>query len=121
MDWRAAVPLHRHQLHRPSNAQRARTDAEDRVRWTNADFALVIISFRVAYTLGQAGAGRFLDAVGTRMGLSVTVAFYSIAAMLTSLAGGLRFILLLPIPARYRRSGQLARRDQGGRGMVSET
>jgi MFS transporter, ACS family, aldohexuronate transporter len=63
---------------------------KDQYRWTNADFALIIISFRVAYTLGQAGAGRFLDAVGTRTGLSVTVAFYSIAAMLTSLAGGLR-------------------------------
>jgi ACS family hexuronate transporter-like MFS transporter len=59
-------------------------------RWTNSDFALVIISFRAAYTLGQAGAGRFLDAVGTRAGLTATVAFYSIAAMLTSLAGGLR-------------------------------
>jgi len=58
--------------------------------WTNADFALVIISFRLAYTLGQGGAGRFLDAVGTRTGLSVTVAFYSVAAMLTSLASGLR-------------------------------
>ena len=63
---------------------------KDEYRWSNADFALIIISFRVAYTLGQAGAGRFLDAVGTRTGLSVTVAFYSIAAMLTSLAGGLR-------------------------------
>jgi ACS family hexuronate transporter-like MFS transporter len=59
-------------------------------RWTNSDFALVIISFRAAYTLGQAGAGRFLDAVGTRTGLTVTVAFYSVAAMLTSLASGLR-------------------------------
>jgi MFS transporter, ACS family, hexuronate transporter len=59
-------------------------------RWTNSDFALVIISFRAAYTVGQAGAGRFLDAVGTRAGLTATVAFYSIAAMLTSLAGGLR-------------------------------
>src|SRR4051812_6461394 len=58
--------------------------------WTNSDFALVIISFRVAYTIGQAGAGRFLDAVGTRAGLTVTVAFYSAAAMLTSLATGLR-------------------------------
>ena len=50
----------------------------------------MIISFRVAYTIGQAGAGRFLDAVGTRAGLTVTVAFYSAAAMLTSLATGLR-------------------------------
>ncbi len=63
---------------------------KDQYQWTNTDFALIVISFRVAYTLGQAGAGRFLDAVGTRTGLSVTVAWYSIAAMLTSLAGGLR-------------------------------
>jgi ACS family hexuronate transporter-like MFS transporter len=58
--------------------------------WTNSDFALIIISFRVAYTVGQAGAGRLLDRLGTRLGLTVTVAFYSIAAMLTSLATGLR-------------------------------
>lgn len=58
--------------------------------WSNSDFALIIISFRVAYTFGQGGAGRLLDAVGTRLGLTVSVAFYSIAAMLTSLATGLR-------------------------------
>ena len=68
----------------------AEIQSKNEYGWNNADFALVIISFRVAYTLGQAGAGRFLDAVGTRTGLSVTVAFYSIAAMLTSLATGLR-------------------------------
>jgi MFS transporter, ACS family, aldohexuronate transporter len=63
---------------------------KDQYHWTNSDFALVIISFRVAYTIGQAGAGRFLDVVGTRAGLTITVAFYSVAAMLTSLASGLR-------------------------------
>jgi len=63
---------------------------KNQYQWTNADFALIVISFRLAYTLGQAGAGRFLDAVGTRTGLTVSVAFYSIAAMLTSLASGLR-------------------------------
>jgi ACS family hexuronate transporter-like MFS transporter len=59
-------------------------------RWTNADFALLIISFRVAYAFGQTASGRFLDKVGTRRGLSVTVAFYSLAAILTSLATGFR-------------------------------
>lgn len=58
--------------------------------WTNADFALVIIAFRVAYSLGQSASGPFLDRVGTRRGLSLTVAFYSLAAMLTSLANGFR-------------------------------
>ena len=58
--------------------------------WTNADFALLIISFRVAYAFGQTASGRFLDRVGTRRGLSLTVAFYSLAAILTSLATGFR-------------------------------
>lgn len=57
--------------------------------WTNSDFALLIIAFRIAYSFGQTAAGRFIDRVGTRNGLSVGVTFYSIAAMLTSLANGL--------------------------------
>jgi sugar phosphate permease len=40
--------------------------------WTNTDFALIIISFRVAYTLGQVGAGPLLDRLGTRTGLTIT-------------------------------------------------
>ena len=57
--------------------------------WNNETFALLIIAFRVGYAL-QAASGRFLDRVGTRTGLSLTVAFYSIVAMLTSLAAGFR-------------------------------
>src|SRR4051794_36259637 len=52
-------------------------------KWNNSDFALLIIAFRVAYALGQTAAGRLLDAVGTYRGLTLTVAFYSVAAMLT--------------------------------------
>ncbi len=58
--------------------------------WDNSDFALIVIAFRVAYAIGQSAAGRFLDWLGTRRGLTFTVAFYSISAMLTSLAAGLR-------------------------------
>ncbi len=58
--------------------------------WTNSDFALLIIAFRVAYSVGQSVAGRFLDRAGTRRGLTLTVAFYSVAAMLTAASGGLR-------------------------------
>jgi ACS family hexuronate transporter-like MFS transporter len=59
-------------------------------RWSNADFALIIIAFRAAYAIGQAGAGGLLDRLGTRLGLTIAVGFYSVAAMLTSLASGLR-------------------------------
>lgn len=67
---------------------------KDEYRWTNADFALIVIAFRVAYAVGQTVSGRFLDRVGTRAGLSVAVAFYSAAAMLSSLATGLRSFAL---------------------------
>jgi len=58
--------------------------------WSNTQFALIIISFRAAYSLGQTGSGPLLDRIGTRLGLTLTVAWYSIVAMATSLATGLR-------------------------------
>jgi ACS family hexuronate transporter-like MFS transporter len=58
--------------------------------WDNTTFALLIISFRIAYAAGQSVSGRFLDRVGIRRGLSLAVAFYSVSAMATSLATGLR-------------------------------
>jgi ACS family hexuronate transporter-like MFS transporter len=51
---------------------------------------MVVIAFRVAYSIGQTVAGRLIDRIGTRKGLTITVIWYSIAAMLTSLSGGLR-------------------------------
>jgi len=58
--------------------------------WTNTDFAWLVIAFRAAYGGGQMFAGRLLDRLGTRAGLSLTVVAYSIVAALTSLAAGLR-------------------------------
>lgn len=67
--------------------------------WTNTDYANIVIGFRVAYSLGQTIFGRFMDRIGTRRGLSLTVVFYSIVSMATSLArgfysfAGFRFLL----------------------------
>jgi ACS family hexuronate transporter-like MFS transporter len=58
--------------------------------WNNSDYANIVIAFRVAYSAGQTVLGRFLDRVGTKIGLMVTVAGYSLVSILTSLAGGLR-------------------------------
>jgi MFS transporter, ACS family, hexuronate transporter len=57
--------------------------------WTNTDFASILIAFRIAYTLMQAGGGRFIDRFGARLGLSLTVTFYSCVACLTALAQGI--------------------------------
>jgi ACS family hexuronate transporter-like MFS transporter len=43
-------------------------------KWTNEDYALIVISFRIAYALGQLTLGRF------------TVTWYSAVAMLTAVA-----------------------------------
>ena len=58
--------------------------------WTNEDYALIVIAFRAAYAVGQTLLGRMMDRLGTRLGLTLTVAMYSLTAMLTSLASGLR-------------------------------
>jgi ACS family hexuronate transporter-like MFS transporter len=56
--------------------------------WTNTDYAYLIISFRVAYSLGQTLCGRLVDKLGTRRGLTLSVIWYSAASILTSLATG---------------------------------
>lgn len=59
-------------------------------QWNNQQFAAIVIAFRIAYSVGQTVAGRLIDRVGTRKGLTITVIWYSVAAMLTSLSMGLR-------------------------------
>src|SRR5262245_25604936 len=58
--------------------------------WSNSDFAKIVIAFRLAYAIGQSVCGRLMDRLGTRRGLTLSVLWYSAAAMLTSLANGLR-------------------------------
>lgn len=58
--------------------------------WKNEDFALIVISFRLAYAVGQSLSGRLMDRIGTRLGLTLTVIWYSTVSMLTSMASGLR-------------------------------
>ena len=57
--------------------------------WTNSDYADLVIAFRIAYAIGQTLCGRGMDRVGTRLGITISVAFYSLVSMLTPLANGL--------------------------------
>jgi len=61
----------------------------DQYRWTNTDFASIVIAFRIAYAIMQTVSGRLLDWLGTRRGMILTVSWYSAAAMLTSTANSL--------------------------------
>ena len=57
--------------------------------WTNTDYAYIVIAFRIAYTIGQTVFGRLMDKMGTRRGLTFTVAWYSLISTLTTLASGI--------------------------------
>ncbi len=50
--------------------------------WTNSDYTNIAFWFEVAYAIGLAGVGRFLDRVGTRIGFGVALGGWSLAAML---------------------------------------
>jgi ACS family hexuronate transporter-like MFS transporter len=67
---------------------------KEQYQWSNTDYAVLVIAFRVAYSLGQTVFGRLMDRIGTRRGLTWSVIAYSIAAMLTSLARGLHSFAL---------------------------
>jgi len=57
--------------------------------WTNTDYANIAIAFRLAYTIGQTLCGRLMDRVGTRRGLTISVTWYSIVSLATSLASSI--------------------------------
>jgi len=56
--------------------------------WSNTDYAYLVIAFRFAYSIGQTILGRLIDRIGTRRGLTLTVAAYSLVSILTPLASG---------------------------------
>ena len=56
--------------------------------WTNTDYANIVIAFRLSYSIGQTLCGRLVDRMGTRRGLTISVTWYSIVSILTSLANG---------------------------------
>jgi ACS family hexuronate transporter-like MFS transporter len=70
-----------------------------RLHMTNADYSHVIFAFLFAYMLMQSGSGRLMDVLGTRRGFSLTIAWWSAAAILHAAAnsafafGAFRFLL----------------------------
>jgi len=54
--------------------------------WTETDFARIVIAFTAAYAVGLLAMGWFVDKVGTKIGYSVSVIWWSVAGMLHALA-----------------------------------
>jgi ACS family hexuronate transporter-like MFS transporter len=55
---------------------------------SNVDYSRVVFAFMLAYTVMNGVSGPMVDRLGTKLGYSVCIAWWSIAAMLHSLARG---------------------------------
>lgn len=53
--------------------------------WTNADYANIMISFKVAYALGMLSMGSFIDKLGTKKGYILSIGLWSFFGMLHAL------------------------------------
>ncbi len=50
--------------------------------WSEKDYANIVMAFTAAYALGLLVFGRIIDRIGTKMGFSISIIFWSIAACL---------------------------------------
>jgi ACS family hexuronate transporter-like MFS transporter len=62
--------------------------------WNEIDYSNIVFWFQVAYAIGYAGGGWFMDRVGVRRGYSLAVFFWSLAAMAHAL------VWFVPAPAK---------------------
>jgi len=52
--------------------------------WTEIDYSRIVMAFTACYALGQLAYGKVIDKIGTRLGYTISVTVWSIAAMLHS-------------------------------------
>src|SRR5437016_95479 len=51
------------------------------IGWSEADYGFIVTAFQAAYAVALVALGRIIDRIGTRLGYSLSVAFWSVAAM----------------------------------------
>jgi ACS family hexuronate transporter-like MFS transporter len=57
--------------------------------WNEIDYSNLVFAFQAAYALGMVLVGRLIDRLGTRVGYSLAMAFWSVAAMSHALVSSL--------------------------------
>ena len=60
---------------------------EPMFKWTESDYANVVVVFQIAYALGMLGVGWFIDKVGTKIGYAVSLTVWSLASIGHAFAG----------------------------------
>jgi ACS family hexuronate transporter-like MFS transporter len=56
------------------------------IQWTEIEYGYIVTAFTIAYAFGLLVAGRFIDKIGTKIGFSISIVVWSIAAMAHALA-----------------------------------
>src|SRR6478735_9247974 len=59
---------------------------EKEFSWTETDFAHIVMAFTASYAVGLISLGWVIDKIGTKIGYTITIVFWSIAGMLHALA-----------------------------------
>jgi ACS family hexuronate transporter-like MFS transporter len=74
-------------------------DLQKEIGWSELDYGRIVIAFQASYAVMMLVWGKILDRIGTKLGLGIAVAWWSLAAMATALAhsaatfGFARFLL----------------------------
>jgi len=82
-------------------------DLQKEIGWSEIQYGNIVTAFQAAYAIGLLGVGRLLDLLGTRIGFSMAVILWSLAAMGHALArapfgfGMARFLLGLGESANF--------------------
>jgi ACS family hexuronate transporter-like MFS transporter len=66
---------------------------DDQLHWSNADFGVINAFFQAAYAVGLLGAGWWVDRFGEKIGYTVSIAIWSLAAMSHALVGSVHGFL----------------------------
>jgi ACS family hexuronate transporter-like MFS transporter len=59
---------------------------QSEIKWSESEYGLIVTAFQGAYALGLLVFGWFIDKYGTKIGYTVSIAWWSIAAMAHALA-----------------------------------
>ncbi len=58
-----------------------KSNLEVTFKWTESDYADLVMAFQLSYAVGMLLAGRFIDKVGTKIGYAASLALWSFASM----------------------------------------
>src|SRR5215471_1727519 len=57
--------------------------------WSEIDYANIVFAFQLAYAIGLLLAGRIIDRIGTKLGFSIAILLWSLAAIAHAYATGI--------------------------------